>query len=232
MNSQSASSTSSQALPNPSVETANPREIHTAQSSAYWAGRFVALQDRFQSETLIPENLSILVHAHAERSLIPVAQPSLGSSATMSCITPAAKSNPKPKRVATISTSPRKPQHPKHPHSARPQQRTGAGTAPKAPRSMTTVAMAQPSYEAVAALLVDEENRSRRVFLHLDALCTTNEARTSLRQWQQAYARRVGKESLLPEGGTMRETTRELTWVGRLLIGSGSSYLKKGNHGM
>ncbi|KAI0420878.1 hypothetical protein F5X98DRAFT_371369 [Xylaria grammica] len=215
MNSQSASSTSSQALPTPEIEAPNSRQIHTAQSSAYWAGRFMALQDRFQSETLVPENLTTLVHAHAVRSLLPVTQPSLASSATTGCILPAAR--PKPARPVAESTSPRKR-----------QQKPEAKVAPTVPRSTTTVAPARPSYETAAALLVDEDTRCRRIFLHLDALCTTSEARLSLQQWQQAYARRVGKEHLF----TMQRKTRELTWVGRLLIGTGGGHSKKGSLGL
>ncbi|KAJ2978354.1 hypothetical protein NUW58_g7523 [Xylaria curta] len=139
MNPQSAASTSSQALLNPAVETTNPLQIYTAQSSAYWTGRFMALQDRFQSETLLPENLATL----SKRQL-------------------------------------------KH----------RADAAPKISRSTTTVASTYPSYEAAATLLVDEDNRSRRIFLHLDALCATSEARVSLQKWQQNYARRMGKENL------------------------------------
>ncbi|RWA08887.1 hypothetical protein EKO27_g6203 [Xylaria grammica] len=213
MNSQSASSTSSQALPTPAIEAPNSRQIHTAQSSAYWAGRFMALQDRFQSETLVPENLTTLVHAHAVRSLLPVTQPSLASSATTGCILPAAR--PKPARPAAESTSPRKR-----------QQKPEAKAAPTVPRSTTTVARAR--VRDAAALLVDEDNRCRRIFLHLDALCTTSEARLSLQQWQQAYARRMGKEHLF----TMQRKTRELTWVGRLLIGTGGGHSKKGSLGL
>ncbi|GAW13717.1 hypothetical protein ANO14919_031060 [Xylariales sp. No.14919] len=215
MNSQSASSTSSQALPTPEIEAPNSRQIHTAQSSAYWAGRFMALQDRFQSETLVPENLTTLVHVHAVRSLLPVTQPSLASSATTGCILPAAR--PKPARPVAESTSPRKR-----------QQKPEAKVASTAPRSTTTVAPARPSYETAAALLVDEDTRCRRIFLHLDALCTTSEARLSLQQWQQAYARRMGKEHLF----TMQRKTRELTWVGRLLIGTGGGHSKKGSLGL
>ncbi|KAI1128348.1 hypothetical protein F5Y10DRAFT_277495 [Nemania abortiva] len=225
-NTQWTSSASSQALSNPTAELVSPWQIHTAQSSAYWTGRFIALQDRFQSEALTPDNLTMLVHAHAERSLIPVAQPSLASSATMSCITPATtKPNLKPTRIATISTSPSKVL-PKR------QQKAGPLAAPpKLSQSTTTVASALPSYDAAAALLVDEDRRARRIFLHLDALCATGEARTSLRQWQQSYARRMGKESLLPEGGTMQARTRELTWVGRLLVGGGGGHLRRGSLG-
>ncbi|KAI1423157.1 hypothetical protein F5Y12DRAFT_716666 [Xylaria sp. FL1777] len=223
INSQSASSTSSQALPHPAQETADPRQIHTAQSSAYWAGRFMALQDRFQSEALIPENLTTLVHAHAERSLIPMAQPSLATSATTGCIMPAARPNkPSTRPTAAGSTSPRKR-----------QQRNSESRVPlppKIPRSTTTAAPPRPSYEVAAALLVDEDNRCRRIFLHLDALCTTSEARLSLQQWQQGYARRTGKEHLF---FTMQgKKTRELTWVGRLLIGSGGGHSKRGSLGL
>ncbi|TGJ79332.1 hypothetical protein E0Z10_g9437 [Xylaria hypoxylon] len=219
MNSQSASSTSSQALANPTIEAPNSRYIHTAQSSAYWAGRFMALQDRFQSEMLVPENLTTLVHAHAVRSFLPVVQPSLASSATTGCIMPAARPKPKPTRLAAEPTSPRKRQQ-KPESRAAPLSIRRSGT--------TTVAPAQSSYETAAALLVDEDNRCRRIFSHLDALCTTSEARLSLQQWQQAYARRTGKEHLF----TMQRKTRELTWVGRLLIGTGGGHSKRGSLGL
>ncbi|GAP89393.2 hypothetical protein SAMD00023353_4000220 [Rosellinia necatrix] len=231
MNSQSAASTSSsQVLLSPTAEATDQQQIHTAQSSAYWTGRFMALQDHFQSETLRPENLTTLVHAHAERSLLPVAQPSnLTSSATTSCLPQAAKP------LTIISMSPPKvQQQPKHQQQQQQQQqripRVGT-TAYKASRPMTTAAPARPSYEAAAALLLDEDSRARRIFSHLDFLCTTSDARNSLRRWQQDYARRVGKESLLPEGGTMRGRNRELTWVGRLLIGS-SGHSKRGSLGL
>ncbi|KAI8953010.1 hypothetical protein F4801DRAFT_598850 [Xylaria longipes] len=220
MNPQSASSTSSQALLNPGVEIAKHRQIYTAQSSAYWAGRFIALQDRFQSEMLMPENLTMLVHAHAERSLIPVAQPSLASSATMSCITPAAK----PMHSTTVSTSPRKSQQlPKLKQKSRAD-----AAAPKIACSTTRYVPVRPSCETPTQL-VDDDARTRRIFLYLDALCATSEARFSLHNWQQGYAQRMGKEHLLPDG--LQRRTRELTWVGRLLIGSGG-HSKKGGSGV
>ncbi|KAI1189779.1 hypothetical protein F5B17DRAFT_390039 [Nemania serpens] len=221
MSSQSASSTSSQILPNSAVDTADPRLVHEAQSSAYWTGRFVSLQDRFQSEALMPENLETLVHAHAERSMLPVARPSLASSATTSCITTAVKTD-RLTRATTKSTTPGRPQQ------QRRQKVSGAEAAPKALRSTPATASAQPSREAAAALLVDDDNRCRRIFSHLDALCATSEARTSLREWQQSYARRMGKDSLLPEGGTMQGRTRESTWVGRFFLGTSSGHLKRG----
>lgn len=50
---------------------------------------------------------------------------------------------------------------------------------------------------------IDEDAQSRRIFHRLEALCTTDEARASLVQWQQAYARHTNRPNLLPEGGTM-----------------------------
>ncbi|KAI1111452.1 hypothetical protein F5Y14DRAFT_308161 [Nemania sp. NC0429] len=197
-NSQSASSSSSQVLPNSAADTSDPRLIHTAQSSSYWSGRFMALQDRFQSEALMPENLAIVVNAHAERPLLPVAQPSMTSSATMGCI-PAAVKPDRSTRAATRSTTPPRYQRP------RQQQVRGAEAAPK-PLNTTGAAARRQSSNEVKAALLDEDTRCRRVFSHLDGLCTTNEARTSLRQWQQTYARRMDKESLLPEGGTMESS--------------------------
>ncbi|KAI0553217.1 hypothetical protein F4679DRAFT_500474 [Xylaria curta] len=187
LNPQSASSTSSQALLSPWVETVSQRQIYTAQSSAYWAGRFMALQDRFQSETLIPENMKKLVDAHAERSLIPVAQPSLASSATMSCITPAVKPM---HSTTTVSTSPNKSQR----HLQKPKPKSRSDTiASKISSSNTSFVPTQTSGD-ISTMLIDEDVRTRRIFMHLDALCATKEARFSLHNWQQCYAQRVGKE--------------------------------------
>ncbi|KAI0973373.1 hypothetical protein F4678DRAFT_459505 [Xylaria arbuscula] len=232
MNSQSASSTSSQALPNPRLETTNPRQIHTAQSSAYWAGRFMALQDRFQSEVLVPENLASLVHVHAERSLLAVTQPSLASSATTSCITSTAGSNnPNTTRRVTESTSPRKRQQQLISESRAPShilpRKISCSTA--AANRTITVAPPRPSHEVAAAMLVDDDHRCRRIFMHLDGLCTTSEARHSLQQWQQSYARRTGKKHLCV---TPQKKTKELTWVGRLLMGGGGGHAKRGSLGL
>ncbi|KAI1813452.1 hypothetical protein GGS20DRAFT_599124 [Poronia punctata] len=218
-----AASSSSQALSAAVPERPDPRYIYTAQSSAYWTGRFMALQDQFQSEALKNENLDILVHAQTGSSF--ATQPSLGSSATMSCIEPATQGNRRMMRAVTDS-SPRKPQ------GQWPlRQETGAGVPVRAPVTTTTTATStHPSYEVARALHVDEDNRCRRIFARLDSLCMTAEARKSLQKWQQSYARRMGKNNLLPRGGTMQGKTKELTWVGRLFIGSGANnrHAKKG----
>ncbi|KAK4186383.1 hypothetical protein QBC35DRAFT_387420 [Podospora australis] len=51
--------------------------------------------------------------------------------------------------------------------------------------------------------LDDDDARCRRVFIHLEALCVTEEARASLYSWRILYARNTGKTSLLPRDETM-----------------------------
>lgn len=57
-------------------------------------------------------------------------------------------------------------------------------------------------------LLISDDARRRRVFATLHSLCATSAARESLGQWQTAYARRVGKECLLPAGESLIEDSR------------------------
>ncbi|KAI0601073.1 hypothetical protein F4775DRAFT_542616 [Biscogniauxia sp. FL1348] len=237
----------------------NPRQIYTAQSSAYWTGRFMALQDRFRSELLMPENMNTLVTAHAERSMVGASQPPFGSgslatSATTSClsnhnITPRTARRVVTNAVATprgSSISPRKPQLPQtQPRQVNPVTPMLGKDKNKHTISGSTIfsnaTFSNHGSSEAAALLTDEDNRTRRVFLHLEALCTTSEARRSLRTWQQSYARRVGKPILLPQGGTMNDRDkcdnhdhgqwRDRTWVGRLLSGSSNTSRASSGHG-
>ncbi|KAJ4202472.1 hypothetical protein NW767_005841 [Fusarium falciforme] len=74
--------------------------------------------------------------------------------------------------------------------------------------STTTSALtALTSSKPEESLEDDEDARCIRIFRHLDCLCSTNEARRSLRDWQQTYARRMGKPGLLPKGGRMEDQT-------------------------
>lgn len=73
------------------------------------------------------------------------------------------------------------------------------------PNSTTTSALRSFMASSSVSAENEEDARCRRVFDHLDRLCTTAEARRSLHIWQQAYARRHSRPSLLPEGGTMEE---------------------------
>ena len=74
---------------------------------------------------------------------------------------------------------------------------------------------------ANAAALSDDDNRCRRIFLHLENACVTDEARNSLYAWQQEYARKTNREVLLPRGGTMEDPRGLRSSVfGRSLFGS------------
>ncbi|RTE73605.1 hypothetical protein BHE90_011970 [Fusarium euwallaceae] len=74
--------------------------------------------------------------------------------------------------------------------------------------STTTSALtALTSSKPEESLEDDEDARCIRIFRHLDCLCSTNEARRSLRDWQQTYARRMRKPGLLPKGGRMEDQT-------------------------
>ncbi|KAI0025986.1 hypothetical protein F4780DRAFT_774194 [Xylariomycetidae sp. FL0641] len=216
LNESSAASSSSTALINPPSTFNNPRQVHTAQPSEYWTGRFMALQDRFHAEMLMPDNLNTLVNAHAERSMVPEFQRatnSLAASATTSCIPTKATSRGTQPRLS--SSSPRKTQQSQ---KSSPSKRK----APQHPTSSIALASKTTTSMEAATLLTDEDNRSHRIFLHLEAMCTTSEARRSLHAWQQSYARRMGKENLLPRGGSMDTKERDKGWVGRLLSGSNS----------
>ncbi|KAH8666450.1 hypothetical protein BX600DRAFT_435852 [Xylariales sp. PMI_506] len=184
----------------PSAEENNPRQVHTAQPSAYWTGRFMALQDRLLNELLTPDNITTLVTAHAERgvlanggvhsSIILPAQAHQGQASVL-------KRNYRSPNFDVISSS--------------------------------TVESGYAEMSLDATRLQDEENRARQVFLYLEALCTTGEARESLHEWQQVYARRTGKDGLLPRG----KRSERKGWMGRLLrrsgIQNGSKWGSTGN---
>ncbi|KAK9788230.1 hypothetical protein AB5N19_02951 [Seiridium cardinale] len=170
----SLASVSSVALP--TADIGNPRQIHTAQASAYWTGRFMALQDRFRNEMLMPENMTTLITAHAERSIVPEYEAQAPAHLTASA------TQPNLGRIRAKGKS----------------HRYSISNAPKG-------RVQRPGASLDAARLEDDENRARRAFLHLEALCTTSEARKSLHAWQQTYARQMGKEELLPRGGTMED---------------------------
>ncbi|ORY61630.1 uncharacterized protein BCR38DRAFT_487378 [Pseudomassariella vexata] len=176
-------------------EIINPRQIHTAQPSAYWTGRFMALQDRFHSEMLLPDNLTTLVNAHAHRSIVP--RPKLPSHG-----------------LATSFTNPNLASY------AKSCKQTSSSSTTASPNT-TGQLNARNSIDA--EMLENEENRCRRVFLHLEALCTTSEAKRSLHAWQQSYARRTGKEEFLPRGGSMDDKG----WMGRLLGRNGAQGAKR-----
>jgi hypothetical protein len=76
-----------------------------------------------------------------------------------------------------------------------------------------------------AFLTEDGDRRMQRVFIHLETLCITSDAKKSLWDWQLAYARKERNEKLLPTGGKMSE---ERSWVSRMgKVFSGSEYKER-----
>ena len=202
----------------PAPGLANPRLIMTAQPSAYWSGRFAALHDRFHSELLSPQYLHTIIEAHAVQASF--SEPRIlnnppakiyGPSRTQPVYepNPGAPSANGPGRIPLSSTG-----------SAVLQMSRSTSTADVTPapeQVPAAVATSSPvprldleTYKRILAFkaggLVDDDHRCKRVFIHLESLCVTDEARRSLHAWQQEYARCNKRPALLPRGGTMEDT--------------------------
>lgn len=155
----------------------DPCIVYTEQPSAYWTGRFVSLHDKFQTECLIHQNLLSLVNAQSELAI-------------------ARNKQRQPQILQDTRYSRYNTRLPPSATSAAILQQTGGGGI--GTRGLTAQALD-------AALLLDDDERCRRVFAHLEALCATDEARKSLLAWQQDFARKTGRKKLLPRGGTMED---------------------------
>ena len=120
-------------------------------------------------------------------------------------------------RIA-ITTKPALPRRQSYdlPPSSFSSSRAAAGNmAPPPPPTLASASIvSSPSFPHIsssttasqrrqAILLTSDDARRVRVFATLDALCATPAARESLRLWQTAYARLVGKECLLPAGESL-----------------------------
>jgi hypothetical protein len=77
-----------------------------------------------------------------------------------------------------------------------------------------------------------EEMLSKRVFIHLEALCVTIEAKASLWRFQQEYARLVDCEALLPFGGSMGSKNNFMAQARRMLPGGRKTDHGVTNHGV
>lgn len=85
------------------------------------------------------------------------------------------------------------------------------------PLSTTTPALTQPACTPTTILrLSEEDERIRRVFRHLETLCETDEARSSLHDWQQAYARYHKRPRVHPPG----QSSDSRSIVSRLFSGA------------
>jgi hypothetical protein len=68
---------------------------------------------------------------------------------------------------------------------------------------------------------VEDAFIARRVFTQLEEMCLTNDAKKSFRNFQQAYARQVKKEALLPIGGSMADKENVFSkFAGRMFSAS------------
>ncbi|KAG5924583.1 hypothetical protein E4U53_003404 [Claviceps sorghi] len=163
-----------------SISQCHLRQIDAAQSSEYWSGRFMALQDRFLSENLDDDSLSTHSSRHDDQWREPQPAELYHQSLTSSRnrLTYLAPSNTT-SALTTITYNPRR----------RPDDQ--------------------------------DDVRCSRIFSHLDSLCSTDEARKSLRLWQQSYARRVGRSKLLPAEESSDTTERK-----KMLLSSVGSRFK------
>ncbi|RYP22817.1 hypothetical protein DL767_008963 [Monosporascus sp. MG133] len=213
----------------------SPGKIRTAQPSAYWTGRFVALHDKFRSEILLPENLPMAISAQAERAPSKATTTGLPAAATTGSIPPPRQplktSSSSGNAFAhyletTATTASNKRKHKQTASSSTTKSTVTATTTATTPRKSkpgtgTYGRDDDEEEETLPLMMHDEHRRSRRAFQHLEALCTTGEARRSLHAWQQTYARRVDCEALLPRGGSMEDHRAGSGWVGRLLGNGG-----------
>ena len=85
------------------------------------------------------------------------------------------------------------------------------------PLSTTTPALTQAACTPTTIpRLSEEDERIRRVFRHLETLCETDEARSSLHDWQQAYARHHKRPRVHPPG----QSSDSRSIVSRLFSGA------------
>ncbi|OTB00263.1 hypothetical protein M426DRAFT_267837 [Hypoxylon sp. CI-4A] len=86
---------------------------------------------------------------------------------------------------------------------------------------------ADAARNAEAVLLTDEDRRNHRVFVHMAAMCATEEARKSLYDFQQRYARQMDKPQYLPPGGTMQDPPKKGGFFASRIFSGGKDDGKK-----
>ena len=139
--------------------------ITDAQPSEYWSGRFMALHDRFSAEILTP----------VPRGVMPTRPP------------PPQQQNANDGSVPSSEQPCAKSTYPRGTHLPVSMATTTTRTLPHPASSIPTTAAPTMSGPR------DDRDKIRRVFRHLESLCATEEARSSLLEWQQAYARRQSR---------------------------------------
>jgi hypothetical protein len=92
------------------------------------------------------------------------------------------------------------------------------------PHANTTSSLSRIMFKTSAnGALNEDDDRCRRIFNRLEESCLTAEAKQSLRDWQQAYARKENRPMLLPDGRVMDDKNRVVRFF------SGNSGTKKRN---
>ena len=76
---------------------------------------------------------------------------------------------------------------------------------------LTSITMFPPDFDALDIngkkyVLLNEEEKSRRIFKYLASVCVNDTALNSLYGWQEMFARKKGNPALLPPGGTMKDS--------------------------
>ncbi|KAI9640936.1 hypothetical protein NHQ30_010777 [Ciborinia camelliae] len=151
--------------------TTNTLQVHTAQPSAYWCGRFQAVSDRYQSEDFeacvlnplpVPRDSDIKrekLSAHYRRGGKTLRETSSLSKAD----------SPAPLLEKSRKKTPAK--------------------------SYKTVL----NFSTPSIFLEDFDKRAQKVMVFLASLCCTSPAKKSLREWQIQYATAIKNKALMPK---------------------------------
>lgn len=199
----------------------DPCIIYEAQPSAYWTGRFMALRDKFRAEESFPPKNNpntqspLGLHEHTTGRVNP--PPTALSQQQQEQRQRRKTQDDNITNMKNNNNNKDQQQQHRHRFSARlPPSATSAAVLQQTTSSSSSSKMLRRAPNAQLLLRTntntntdddDEDKRCRRVLVHLEALCATDEARESLRVWQRGYARETGRKKLLPEGdggGSMR----------------------------
>lgn len=201
----------------------NSRHIYGAQSSAYWTGRFVGIQDRLRCQMLLPENLPKLAYIGREGQQdwefqYPNTTSGLTASATTGCIPTAYQTDQSDCYGSRRNSYQHTLQGGGHQSTGidqRQQKEEDEGA--ELDEAEAEAEEETPLDPELLKIRSDRTYCARRAFLHLEAMCADAEAHRSLHAWQQAYAHRFNCEALLPR----RSSNGDRGWMGRLLGGGG-----------
>ncbi|KAG4028234.1 hypothetical protein MFRU_023g00710 [Monilinia fructicola] len=151
--------------------TTNTLQVHTAQPSAYWCGRFQAVCDRYQTDDFNVCVLSPLLYpngGHFEREK-PSSHYTCGGKTTQETSSPIRSDSPTPLLEKPRKKTPAKPYK-------------------------TVLTFSTPS-----VTLEEFDKRAQKVMALLASLCCTVPAKKSFREWQIQYATAMKNKALMPK---------------------------------